>query len=93
MLITRRSPGLQPRDYRLLLPREPRIDCLACVKCALATNGSFDVPHRSIRSPCSMSAMGRERLGRSVSSDRNIACICGPTHRSMGRSARAGDRR
>lgn len=38
-------------------------------------------------------AMGRERLGRSVSSDRNIACICGPTHRSMGRSARAGDRR
>lgn len=38
-------------------------------------------------------AMGRERLGRSVSSDRNIACICGPPHRSMGRSARAGDRR
>lgn len=64
MLITRRSPGLQPRDYRLLLPREPRIDCLACVKCALATNGSFDVPHRSIRSPCSMSAMGRQLLLR-----------------------------
>lgn len=49
--------------------------------------------NRSIHAEHSMSTVGRERLGRSVSSDRNIACICGPTHRSMGRSARAGDRR